>query len=270
MKSELVGALWFCIYVVTASAGDELPLFDAHIHYNRDVWEEYPPAKALQILEQAGVQQALVSSTPDDGTLKLYESDPRRVVPFLRPYRTQSDLRTWFKDPAILAYVEERLKHNVYRGIGEFHLFSGEVDTPVVRRIVALAVEKNLMLHAHSDEKVVEELFRQQPRAKILWAHAGLTSMPTTVGNMLERYPGLWVELSSRDDIAPDGKLDAGWRGLFLRYPTRFLIGTDTWTASRWRDLPLIAQTTRQWLAQLPREVAENIAYRNAETLFKP
>ncbi|HSS46907.1 MAG TPA: amidohydrolase, partial [Burkholderiales bacterium] len=91
---------------------------------------------------------------------------------------------------------------------------------------------------------------------------------PTTVGNMLERYPGLWVELSSRGDITPDGKLDAGWRGLFLRYPTRFLIGTDTWTASRWNDLPLIAQATRQWLSKLPREVAENIAYRNAEVLF--
>ncbi|MGH8743363.1 MAG: amidohydrolase family protein [Burkholderiales bacterium] len=268
MKSTIAGMLWLLSYAIAASAEEALPLFDAHIHYNRDVWEEYPPAKALQILKQGGVQHALVSSTPDDGTLKLYAADPQRIVPFLRPYRTPTDSRTWFNDPAVLAYVEERFQRNVYRGIGEFHLFSGEASIPVVRRIAALAVEKDLMLHAHSDEQAVEELFRQQPRARILWAHAGLTGTPAAVGNMLERYTGLWVELSSRDDIAPEGKLDGRWRELFLRYPTRFLVGTDTWTASRWRDLPLITQATRRWLAELPREVAENIAYRNAEQLF--
>jgi len=38
------------------------------------------------------VPRAIVSSTPDDGTLKLYEKSPKSVVPFLRPYRTRDDM----------------------------------------------------------------------------------------------------------------------------------------------------------------------------------
>jgi len=269
MKKKLI-AFFFCAYALAAYGSEELPLFDAHIHYNRDVWEEYPPAKALQILKDAGVEHALVSSTPDEGTLKLHAADPRLVVLFLRPYHSAADVRTWFNDPEIPAYLEERLQLNTYRGIGEFHLFAGQAGTLVIKRIVTLAAEKGLILHAHSDEAAIEELFKLNPKLKILWAHAGLTSTPETVEKLLERYPALWVELSSRSDIAPSGRLNARWRELFLLYPTRFMTGTDTWIASRWRDLPLIAQATRQWLAELPREVAENIAYRNASALFLP
>ena len=267
MTKKLI-ALFLWIYALSAQGVEQLPLFDTHIHYNRDVWEEYPPAKALQILKDAGVEHALVSSTPDDGTLKLYEADPQRIVAFLRPYRAQADLGNWFNDPDVLLYLEQRLKRNAYRGIGEFHLFAGQAGTPVIKRIVTLAANKGLILHAHSDEVTLEELFKLNPKLKILWAHAGLTSTPETVGKLLERYPALWVELSSRSDIAPSGMLDVRWRELFLLYPTRFMTGTDTWNASRWSDLPLIAQATRQWLGELPREIAENIAYRNAKALL--
>ena len=265
-KKLIAFLLW--IYALNAQGVEQLPLFDTHIHYNSDVWEQYPPVKALQILKDAGVEHALVSSTPDDGTLKLYHADPQRIVAFLRPYRTQADLPNWFNDPDVLPFLEQRLKRNAYRGIGEFHLFAGQAGTPLIKRIVTLAVKKGLILHAHSDEATIEELFTLNPKLNILWAHAGLTSTPETVQKLLERYPTLWVELSSRSDIAPGGRLDARWRELFLLYPTRFMTGTDTWNASRWSDLPLIAQTTRQWLAELPREVAENIAYRNAGTLL--
>ena len=265
MTTKKLIALFLWIYALSAQGVEQLPLFDTHIHYNRDMWEEYPPAIALQFLKDAGVKHALVSSTPDDGTLKLYHADPQRIVPFLRPYRTQADLHNWFNDPGVLLYLEERLQRNAYRGIGEFHLFAGQAGTPVIKRIVTLAVEKELILHAHSDEAAIEELFKLNPNLKILWAHAGLTSTPETVEKFLERYPALWVELSSRSDIAPGGRLDARWRELFLLYPTRFMTGTDSWIASRWSDLPLIAQAMLQWLAELPPEVAENIAYRNAE-----
>ena len=187
MTTKILIAFFLWIYVLSAQGVEQPPLFDAHIHYNRDVWEEYPPAKAVQILKEAGVAHALVSSTPDDGTLKLYHADPQRIVPFLRPYRTQADLGNWFNDPSILPYLEQRLKRNTYLGIGEFHLFAGQAGTPVIKHIVTLAVEKGLILHAHSDEVTLEELFKLNPKLKILWAHAGLTSTPETVGKLLER-----------------------------------------------------------------------------------
>ena len=48
---------------------------------------------------RAGVKRALVSSTPDDGTIKLYQRDPKRIVPILRPYRTREDIGHWWQDP---------------------------------------------------------------------------------------------------------------------------------------------------------------------------
>src|SRR6266851_82121 len=75
----------------------DLPIFDTHIHYSAPDWAEYPPDRILGILQKAGIKRALVSSTPDDGTLTLYQKDPRRVVPILRPYRTRDDIGHWWR-----------------------------------------------------------------------------------------------------------------------------------------------------------------------------
>ena len=56
---------------------------------------------------------------------------------------------------------------------------------------------------------------------------------------------------------------------LFERYPDRFLLGSDTWIDQRWDSYGSIMADYRSWLAQLPQGVAEKIAFRNAERLFK-
>jgi hypothetical protein len=263
------------LLMVAAGAGTlraqpaDLPLFDAHIHYSAPDWDVYPPERILGILDKAGIRRALVSSTPDDGTLRLYDKAPTRIVPFLRPYRTRADMGGWWQDPAVLAYVEERLKRKVHRGIGEFHLYGGQTGTPVIRRIVEIAVRDGLYLEAHSDEAAVRELFALDPRVKIIWAHAGMSAGPQALGAMLDRHPPLWIELSLRNsDVAPGGRLDPEWRALLTRHADRFLIGTDTWVTSRWEALPGSIAEVRNYLSQLPREVAEKIAFRNAERLF--
>ena len=85
----------------------DAPLADAHIHYSAPDWSVYTPDQVVDILDKAGIQRALVSSTPDDGTLKLYDRDPKRVVPMLRPYRTRDDMSTWWRDPSIIPYLEQ-------------------------------------------------------------------------------------------------------------------------------------------------------------------
>jgi hypothetical protein len=247
-----------------------LPIFDAHIHYSQPDWAAYAPEAILKILDDAGVVRALVSSTPDDGTLRLYGAAPKRIVPELRPYRSRGDMGSWYQDPAVLAYVEERLKKGIYKGIGEFHLYGGQTGTPVIRRLLELAVQHDLVLHAHSDDAAIQELLALNPRVRILWAHAGMSAGPDLVGKLLDRYPTLWVELALRSDVAPGGKLDPAWRALFLRHPDRFMVGTDTWVTSRWADLQPGMTTIRAWLGELPREVAEKIAFRNAEHVFPP
>ena len=149
------------ILSVVASSGPavaQLPIFDAHIHYSRPDWSVYTPERALSILAQAGVRRAIVSSTPDDGTVKLYEKAPAGIVPFLRPYRTRDDMGSWPRDPAVAAYVEERLKRGIYRGIGESHFGVDDVTAPTVRRLAELATEQKLFLQCHIDETTVEKM----------------------------------------------------------------------------------------------------------------
>jgi hypothetical protein len=93
------------------SAAAQYPLFDAHIHYSRPDWDTYTPERILSILAKAGIRRALVSSTPDDGTLKLYDKAPAGIVPSLRPYRTRDDMSTWPRDPAVAAYVRSAPRH---------------------------------------------------------------------------------------------------------------------------------------------------------------
>jgi hypothetical protein len=247
----------------------DLPIFDTHIHYSAPDWAEYPEERILGILQQAGIRRALVSSTPDDGTIKLYQKDPKRIVPILRPYRTREDIGHWWQDPSVIPYLESRLALKVHKGIGEFHLFGGQAGTPVIKSLTEIAVRENLYLHAHSDEVAIVELFTLEPRLRVIWAHAGMSSGPQAVGALLDRYPNLWVDLAIRNgDVAPGGVLDADWRAVFLRHPDRFLAGTDTWVTSRWEALPGSVAEVRTYLNQLPRDVAEKIAYKNAEWLF--
>ncbi|MCY7305354.1 MAG: hypothetical protein LH632_04245 [Rhodoferax sp.] len=44
-----------------ARAAQDMPLFDAHIHYSHDAWELVPPKQAVRILRDAGLRGALVS-----------------------------------------------------------------------------------------------------------------------------------------------------------------------------------------------------------------
>src|SRR3989449_8239961 len=167
------------------------PASDAPTHHGRPDWAASPPERALALLGRAGVRRALVSSTPDDGTLKLYERAPTVVVPFLRPYRTREDMGGWHADAGVAEYVEERLKRGIYRGIGEFHLAGADVDAPVVRRIAELAAERDLFLHAHVDADTIEKLLARYPKGRFLWAHAGMSADARTRGRLPDRFPTL-------------------------------------------------------------------------------
>jgi hypothetical protein len=253
---------------VPAVAGaSERPIFDAHIHYSHDAWSVVPPKEAVAILRKAGLKRALVSSSDDDGTQKLLAEAPDLIVPELRPYRKRGDVSTWTRDEDVLRYVEERLARHRYVAIGEFHLFGADADLPIPRRIVQLAKQHGLLLHAHSDADAVDRIFQQDPGARVLWAHSGFES-PGKVREMLRKYTTLWADLAFRSDQGAGGKVPPEWREVFLEFPDRFMVGTDTFVPERWHYVPEHAAFSRAWLADLPAEVAERIAWKNGEALF--
>jgi hypothetical protein len=250
------------------AAAAELPIFDAHVHYSHDAWTVVPPKDAVAILKKAGVKRALVSSSDDEGTQKLVAEAPDIIVPELRPYRRRGDVSTWTKDEDVLRYVEERLKKHTYVAIGEFHLYGADADLPIPRRIVQLAKQYGLLLHAHSDADAVDRIFQQDPNARVLWAHSGFEN-PGKVREMLRKHKNLWADLAFRSDQGSGGKVPAEWREAFTEFPDRFMVGTDTFTPERWHYVIDHATFSRAWLADLPSDLAERIAWKNGEALFQ-
>jgi hypothetical protein len=253
----------------TAAGAATLPLFDAHIHYSEPAWSILTPQQAIARLREAGVTRAVVSSSPDEGTMKLYEAAPEMVVPFLRPYRGEIGPSAWARDGTTVAYVRSKYRPGIHRGIGEIHLSAGDVDLPVVRQVIQLAVAEKLWLQIHTDARGIEEVMRGPASGtRVLWAHAGQFATPAEIARLLERYPQMWVELAGRSDIGTADGIDAAWRDLFVRFPDRFMAGSDTWINPQWERLAEIHTSTRSWLAQLPADLARRIASGNAEALF--
>ena len=79
--------------------------------------------------------------------------------------------------------------------------------------------------------------------------------------------------LAQREDLAvlltcEGGKLCPEWRALILKYPGRFMIGSDTWVNERWDRYDELMKGYRVWLGDLPADVARKIAWDNAAGLF--
>lgn len=246
----------------------EPPIFDTQVHYNKVSWHRVSVDAVLNTAEELNIPWLLVGSTPNEGTLRLYRQDPQRVIPMLVPQRKPADRHNWFYNPDILDYMRREINRGPYRGIGEFFLFDGQVNTPVVQGMVELATQHDLILHARSDPLAISQLFRMHRGLRILWAHAGMFTPADTVSRMLDRYPRLWVEISQRGDIAPGGKLDPKWRKVILRHPDRVLLGSGTYTNKYWYQFRYYMGRYREWLKTLPPQVAEQIAYRNGLRLF--
>ena len=269
VKKLLGAALLFACALAARAEPYTGPIFDAHLHYNDDAQSPYPVASVFELFRANGVRAILANSRPNDGTRRLFEArraDPAlgvEVVPFIRVYRNRDDYGTWQDNPAIHAMIVDEEKRGFYKGIGEFHVHGKAADTRVLKDIVDFSVARGLVLHAHSDDAAVEILFAHNPKARVIWAHTGFGTPVARVEEMLRKYPALWGELSYRSGV--DG---AEWKALFIRHPTRFMVGSDTWVNERWASYPAIMGAYRRWLGELPREAAHAVAWRNAATLF--
>ena len=272
------------------------PLFDAHLHYNVEACAHeraatadcpYPLADVLARFQRNGVRGVLANSRPNEGTRVLASAQEATraagltVLPFVRLYRDRADYNNWFRDPSILAMVKDELARGTpsgpYRGLGEFHLYdSANADGPVARELMRLADEQDLAVLAHVDEVAVERLMAHSPSQgrtlRLIWAHTGIGGTPAArVDALLARYPRLMGELSYRPGLTcADGQLCPEWRALLLKYPDRFLIGSDTWINQRWQQYDALMQGYRAWLGTLPPEVARRIAWDNAAGLLQP
>ena len=264
------------------------PLFDTHLHYNQEAWDgntgPYPPAEALARMQRNNVAAIVANSRPNAGTQTLAAARETRaagvtVVPFVRLYRNRNDYSNWFRDESIhemvLAELARGTASGPYRGIGEFHLYeSANANGPVARKLIALAERQKLAVLAHVDDVAIDLLMAHAPskgsNLRLIWAHTGIGGAPIErVQALLERYPLLMGELSYRPGLTCEGgKLCPEWRALILKFPERFVIGSDTWVNQRWSAYDEIMRGYRTWLGDLPADVAQRVAWGNAAALF--
>lgn len=252
-------------------AVSELPIFDAHIHYKEPAWEAYPVSSIIELMDRSGVAMGLVSSTPDEGTIMLWDYAPNRIVPELRPYHGKAGSSNWTKARDMEAYLENRLKLYPHEGIGEFHIHRLDPsDEPLFRDIIAMAKARDIFLHVHSGADPIRWLYQLDPQVKIIWAHAGLGEPARAVYDLMSEFPGLVADTSLREHaiLGAGGGLDPEWERIVMTFQDRLMVGSDTWVNSQWDDYEAIIASNRAWLSRLPRPVAEKIAYKNAERLF--
>ena len=90
----------------------------------------------------------------------------------------------------------------------------------------------------HGNFAALERLLSHNPRANLIWAHAGQDNTgyrtPELMRALLSRHPNLFMEikydptaLGRNPPIGADGKLKAEWLKLYQDFPDRFIIGSD-------------------------------------------
>lgn len=245
------------------------PLFDAHLHYSAADAKILSPKAVIERLDRNGMRHAVVTSTPASHAADLYRYAPDRIVPLLGLYRSHGDKASWSDDLSLPSYVETELKQGDWRGVGELHIFAKHRHSPVFRRIVETVSSRQLPMLIHGDPAVIDTIYEIAPAIQLIWAHAGTFPYPDLIADYMRRYPTLIVDLSVRDErIAPQGSLDDAWYELFVTYPNRFVVGVDTYSPSRWQEFDGAVARIRNWLSQLPDDIATQLAYGNAARLY--
>jgi hypothetical protein len=265
---------------------------DSHIHYNWDHRKETSPEQVVEILKQHNVGLTIVAGTPSELALELREKGGDWIIPFFSPYIHELGKRDWYLDEQVVKDAEQGLKDGLYYGIGEVHFMNGfkpKTDNRIFLLLIALAEEYQvpMMIHIDSGNEITfQKLCQANPKVRMIFAHAGGNLRPDHIEKILNSCGNVWVDFAARDPwrydgiSKPDHTLLPEWKKLVLKYPDRFITGTDpVWKVTRWStwDTDDEGWTHYQklydyhwaWLNDLPADVRKKIAWQNTQTLLK-
>jgi predicted TIM-barrel fold metal-dependent hydrolase len=173
-------------------------------------------------------------------------------------------------DRSVLDRVEKALKKDIYRGLGEIHIFAKDRHSAVLAGLLKIAKQHQLILMVHGDAEVLDTIFTIAPEIKVIWAHLGTKPEVGLLRKMLTKYPeNLYIDTSVRDkQLLETGGLNKDWKQLFIDYQDRFMVAIDTFSVNRWQSYALVVKDINDWLDDLPEEVAQKIAFDNAYKLL--
>jgi predicted TIM-barrel fold metal-dependent hydrolase len=184
--------------------------------------------------------------------MKLPPAQLRRLHPFICGINS-SDMNA-------VDHVERMIKAypGLWQGIGEVFARHDDLsaltydgvsraDMRSFDRLADLAEKYDMPMLIHSNIgpawteqpnylNEIEYLVRAHPKAKIIWAHAGISrrivipNHTEILARLLNQYPNLRVDISwviFEQEIAPNNLLDKRWPELIEQFPDRFIIGSD-------------------------------------------
>jgi len=186
--------------------------------------------------------------------------------------------------------------------IGEIHVntltsspnallkFTMRADSPTLRALFDLAAKHKtaLMVHAEWGSSTPAELGRlaeSNREGQLMLAHCGSTATADDIRSFLEKNANVVCDLSYRSPpmldvtqcvadriiFSESRGLVPAWKRLILDYPDRFMVGVDEFgrLPEKWNYYAETVQNIRVGLlANLPGDVAERVAYKNAQKLF--
>lgn len=266
--------------VTAAGAEYRGPLIDAHSHLpNLQVLDAY-----IQAMARHNVQKVLLL-----GVGGVQKQDLEWIGAAARKHPDKVLAGAPVPDPlnpAEAKRLDALLANGRYAALGEVHIrqvsrkIQRKPDDPAFGSILEVAARHRLpvVIHAELDDDTGERLERalkNHAKARLVLAHAGGAD-PKLLGRLLERNPNLLVDLSGMHFLrspslaTEKGSLDPRWKALIQKMPDRFLMGVDVWAPQLFEPaiLDRLMRWTRRILSELPPEVAEQVAHRNAARLF--
>ena len=282
-----------CLAVLPAAALCANNQFaESHIHYNCDHRPETSVEEVIEILRQHHVGLAIIAGTPSQLALELRDQAGDWVVPFFSPYIHELGKRDWCLDEQVVAKAEQGLKDGRYFGIGEVHFMSGfkpRTNNPIFLSLIELAKKYDVPMMIHSDsgnEQTFLRLCSANPKVRMIVAHAGGNLNPAHIAIILEACNSVWIDFAARDPWRYDGiskedhTLLNEWKALVMKYPQRFITGTDpVWKVTRgsrwdtddegWTHYQKLYDFHWAWLNDLPEDVRRKVAWENTHTLLK-
>lgn len=290
------------IAVVSPARAADIPLIDAH----SQVDDGMDMDRVLSLLDQAGIARAILSNLRSQSKLAEIIAAARQQPDRITPSIGLKSRSIRAEDPSALQYLRRAASRPAIGAISEFmllHQQKGNVapeivtgfDSALLREVMSAARERHwpLVVHLefgfarerHEGDKYLTGLERfldanaDLPVAlthmgqldpgdadRLIGAHGNiyfLTSHANTVWIRTKGYGLPWTDLFEGRAIAPD------WRALMVHHPDRFVLAFDNVQNDDWNDTYVRqADLWKTALADLPDEVAQAIAHRNAERLW--
>jgi predicted TIM-barrel fold metal-dependent hydrolase len=256
------------------------PLVDAHSHV--------PNATAIDAYA-AAMKRHNVGKVILLGVGGAQKDDAAWIAAAAKKYPGQVVAGQPVPDPtgaSAAARLDGELAKSGAKAVGEIHVrqVSRKIDRspadPAFVKLLEVAAKHKTPVVIHDElnaeaTRSLEAALSAVPSATIVLAHGG-ESTPAALEGLLAKHSNLVVDLSGMHfqrtpALATEkGPLDAGWKALIVKHPDRFVMGIDVWAARLFEPAMLdrLMTWTRRILGELPPEVAERVAHRNATALF--